>query len=128
MTTPRNVSKTESNTRAFSGASASILGGGTSRMIASRISGTPFPTLALACARPRVFHAHRLGLDGDSAFSFQFHPVHDLLAHFALRDRARGLEQAIRQRRLSVVDMRDDAEVTDVHGKTFRRCGKRRWD
>jgi hypothetical protein len=28
----------------------------------------------------------------------------------------RGLEQSIRERRLSVVDVRDDAEVSDVVG------------
>ncbi len=55
--------------------------------------------------------SHRLGLDRDPALAFELHRIEHLLAHVALGDRARQLEDAIRERRLPVVDVRDDREV-----------------
>ena len=62
-----------------------------------------------------------LGLDRDSALALEIHRVEVLLAHVAGVDRAGDLEDAIGQRRLAVVDMRDDREVADaadVHDRT----------
>jgi len=64
--------------------------------------------------RRRVVHPHGLGLDGDAALALQVHGVEHLAAHVALRHRAGALEDAVRQRRLAVVDVGDDAEVADV--------------
>ena len=75
--------------------------------------------VGLAVAR-RVEHAHRLRLDRDAALALQVHRVQQLRAHLARGDRVRQLEDAIGQRRLAVVDVRDDREVADVrlvHGR-----------
>ena len=59
----------------------------------------------------RKRHRNRMGLDRDSAFAFEVHRIEDLLAHLAFLHRAGLLEQPVRQRRLAVVDVRDDAEI-----------------
>ena len=66
-------------------------------------------------------HPDRLGLDRDPALALEVHRVEHLLAHLALGDRVRQLEDAVGERRLAVVDVRDDREVADaalVHGVT----------
>src|SRR5262249_14735217 len=57
-----------------------------------------------------------LRLDGDAAFALDFHGIEHLFlaCHFAIRKPARHLDQAVRQRRLAVVDMSDDGEVADI--------------
>ena len=58
-------------------------------------------------------------LDGDAALALQVHGVEHLLHHFALRQRAGDLQQAVGQRRLAVVDVRNDREIADkfaIHG------------
>ena len=52
-----------------------------------------------------------LGLDGDAALALDVHLVEELVAGLALGERARDLEDAIGERRLSVVDVRDDREI-----------------
>ena len=67
--------------------------------------------------RPRrVIQAHGMGLDGDAALALQIHRVEHLLHHFALRERAGHFEQAVGQRRLAVIDVRDDREIPDEAG------------
>ena len=58
--------------------------------------------------------AHRLRLDRDPALALEVHRVEHLRAHLALRDGVRQLEDAVGERRLAVVDVRDDREVADV--------------
>ena len=58
--------------------------------------------------------ADGLGLDRDAALPLELHRVEDLLAHLARRDGLGQLEDAVRERRLAVVDVRDDREVADV--------------
>ena len=58
-------------------------------------------------------HAHRLGLDGDAAFPLDVHPVEILGAGITFGQYPRDLQHAIGQGRLAVVDVRNDAEVTD---------------
>ena len=60
-----------------------------------------------------VIEAHGVGLDGDAALALQVHGIQNLLHHFALRERARNLQQPVCQRRLAVVDVRNDREITD---------------
>ncbi len=55
-----------------------------------------------------------LGLDRDAPLAFEVHRVEILRAHVAGVDRAGDLEDAIGQRRLAVVDVRDDREVADA--------------
>ena len=63
--------------------------------------------------------ADGLRLDRDPAFPLQIHRVEQLLAHLAAGHGVRQLEDAIGERRLAMVDVRDDREVADfalVHG------------
>ncbi len=55
-----------------------------------------------------------LRLDGDAPLPFDVHGVEVLLAHQAGVDGAGHLEDAVRQRRLAVVDVADDGEVADA--------------
>ncbi len=55
-----------------------------------------------------------LGLDGDAPLALEVHLVEELLAPLALAERPGGVEQAIGQGALAVVDVRDDAEVADA--------------
>ena len=64
-------------------------------------------------------HADGLRLDRDPALALEVHRVEQLLAHLAAGDGVGDLEDAVGERRLAVVDVRDDREVADlalVHG------------
>ncbi len=63
-----------------------------------------------------VVQANALGLDGDAALALEVHRVEHLRLHFALAERAGKLQQAVGKRGLTVVDVRDDAEIADVLG------------
>src|SRR5437763_461629 len=52
--------------------------------------------------------------DGDAALALEVHRVEDLGAEVPLADRPGLEQQLVRQRRLAVVDVRDDAEIADV--------------
>src|SRR6476660_4918079 len=52
-----------------------------------------------------------LGFDGDAALALEIHGVEHLLVHFALRKRAGHLQQPVRERRLAMIDVRDDAKI-----------------
>jgi hypothetical protein len=56
---------------------------------------------------------HVLRFDRDAALALQIHRVEELGAHVARVDRAGHLEQPVGQRRLAVVDVRNDAEAAD---------------
>ena len=59
---------------------------------------------------------HVLGLDRDAALALDVHRVEVLLAHVPGVDRVGELEDAVRERRLAVVDVADDGEVADALG------------
>ena len=63
-----------------------------------------------------VHHSDGLRLDGDAALALDVHRVEDLLHHVALLHGVGELEDAVGQRRLPVVDVRDDREVAYVGG------------
>src|SRR5262249_21428670 len=69
--------------------------------------------VVLAVARA-VIEPHGLRLDGDAALALDVHGIEDLLHHLALGETAGRLDQPVGQRRLAVVDMRDDGEVADI--------------
>jgi hypothetical protein len=60
-----------------------------------------------------VIETHGVGLDGDAPLALQVHRIQDLFHHFALRERPGNLQQAVRQGRLAVVDVRNDREIAD---------------
>ena len=64
---------------------------------------------------------HILCLNGDAALPLDIHAVQILVTHFALVDDTGDLQHAIGQRGLTVVDVGNDAEVTDPGGISKRR-------
>ena len=71
-----------------------------------------------------IGHAHCAGLDRDPLFALQIHAIQQLLLHLALGHGTGRLQQAIRQCRFAVVDMRDDAEISDkAQGIRLIRAG-----
>ena len=52
--------------------------------------------------------------DGDAALALEVHRVEHLGLHLAGLERAGLLEKAIGQRRLAVVDVRDDREIANA--------------
>ena len=71
--------------------------------------------------RRRINQAHGLRLDGDAALALDIHAVEHLRVHFALGQAAAMLDQAVGERRFSMIDMGDDGEVADAgkvcHGR-----------
>ena len=61
-----------------------------------------------------VTHRHRVCLDRDAALAFQIHGIEELILLFTLVNGPRALEQSIGKGGLTVVDVRDDAEVARV--------------
>ena len=61
-----------------------------------------------------VVEPHRARLDGDPLLALEVHRVEHLRLHEPLVDRVRHLQQPIGERRLPMVDVRDDAEVTNA--------------
>src|SRR5207245_9290234 len=60
-----------------------------------------------------VVEADAFRFDGDAALALEVHGVEDLFVHFALRKSAGHFEQTVGERGFAVVDMSDDAEVSD---------------
>jgi len=50
----------------------------------------------------------RLSLDRDASLTFEFHRVEHLITHVARGHGPRSLEESVGQRRLAMVDVRDD--------------------
>jgi len=69
--------------------------------------------IVLAVARP-VVEPHGLRLDGDAALALDVHGIEQLLDHVALGNRAGQLDQAVRQGRFAVIDMRDNREIANI--------------
>ena len=61
-----------------------------------------------------VKHRHRVGLDGDAALPLQVHRIEQLVLHVARRDGAGPVQQPVRKRRLPMVNMGDDAEISNM--------------
>ena len=61
-----------------------------------------------------VVHANGLAFDGDAAFTLDVHAVKQLGLHVAMSHGAGHLQDAIGERGLTMVDMGDDAEVSDM--------------
>ena len=58
-----------------------------------------------------VLEADGAGLDRDPLLALEVHGVQDLAHHLPALDRVGQLEQAVRERGLPVIDVRDDREV-----------------
>ena len=64
-------------------------------------------------------------LIGDAALALDVHTIEVLVAHLARFDNSGQLEHAIRERRLPMIDMGDDAEVTDLPLRGMGRANLR---
>ncbi len=62
----------------------------------------------------QIFHLYGFAFDGNSAFTFQIHVVQYLFFGFAFGDGFGYLKQPVCQRALSVVNMGNDAKVSNV--------------
>ena len=62
----------------------------------------------------RVLHPDCARLDRDPLLALEVHGVEDLAGHLSRVDGVGLLEQAVRQRRLAVIDMSDDREVAQA--------------
>jgi len=75
-----------------------------------------------------VTHRDWVRLDRNPALAFQIHRIEQLILLVAVVDRTGALEQAIRQRGLAMIDVRDDAEIAgqlDRHGGQTMRARRR---
>jgi hypothetical protein len=59
----------------------------------------------------RVLETNSARLDRDALLALEVHRIEDLARHLPALDRVGQLEQPIGERRLAVVDVRDDREV-----------------
>src|SRR5438105_2597065 len=97
-------------------------------MISARsgAAGYPFGAGTLAILSPLV---ERRGLcrDGDATLAPELHAVEHLLGHLAPGEPAAQRDEAIAERRLGMVDVRDDGKVADMGGRhQSRLCGIRK--
>jgi len=58
-------------------------------------------------------------LDRDAALALEVHRVEQLLFHLTHGDRTRYFEETIRERGFPVVDVRDDAKISNVCSDAF---------
>src|SRR5713226_435560 len=65
--------------------------------------------------------ANAFCFDGDAALALEVHGVEELFVHFALRQRAGQFEETVGKRGLAMVDVRDDAEVSNELRVHFSR-------
>jgi hypothetical protein len=80
--------------------------------------------LVLAAVLRGVGHPHGIELDRDPTLALEVQGVQDLGLHLSLLEHPRLFDQTVGQGGLSVVDVRDDAEVADVielHGSGGRK-------
>ena len=69
-------------------------------------------------------HAHGLRLNGDAALTLNVHAVQVLRLHIARGNHAGGLQHAVREGGLTVVNVGDNAEVANNRGVGRRRNGR----
>src|SRR3972149_5269597 len=104
--------------RPLGGAVGSPLGGGTRATMASRISGTPVPSLAEAsrtssCGRTAMISHFSLS-QGRACRAGDATRVEHLARHLSRLDRVRQLQEAVGQGGLAVIDVGDDREVAQA--------------
>ena len=71
----------------------------------------------------RIRHGHRMGLDRDAALLLQIHRVEVLRGHIAHRHRVGVLQKPVGQRRLAVVNVGNNAKITDEKMRHVRGGG-----
>ena len=61
-----------------------------------------------------IIKTHGTGLDGDTSFLFKLHIVEKLFFHVALGNGIGIFENSVRKGGLTVVDMSDNGEISDM--------------
>ena len=61
-----------------------------------------------------IVQRYRLRLNSNTPLTLDIHGVEHLLLQLTFRQTATGLNQTIRERRFTVVDMRDDGEIANM--------------
>ena len=61
-----------------------------------------------------VVQPYGFGFDGDATLALEIHSIEHLRGHLALAERPRKLEQSVGERGLTVIDVGDDGEVSNV--------------
>ena len=61
-----------------------------------------------------IQHGDRVRFDGNPPLLFEVHRIEQLIFHLARGDRARPVQQSVRKCGLPVIDMGDDAEISNV--------------
>ena len=77
-----------------------------------------------------VLHGDRVRLDRNPSLTLQIHGVEQLILLVAVGDGVGHLQQSVGKGGLSVVDVGDDAEVSDMrygHGKLVNIVHRRKW-
>ena len=62
----------------------------------------------------RIAQRHALRLDGDAALPLQIHRIEHLLGHFPFAQTAADLNEAVGERGLAVIDVRDDRKIANM--------------
>ena len=62
----------------------------------------------------RVLHLDGMALDSDATLALKIHVVKHLVDEFLVVERVSQFQKAVGQGRFAVVDMRDDAKISDV--------------
>lgn len=66
-----------------------------------------------------IFHLDSMALYGDASFPFQIHVVKNLILKFPLRNGPGLFKKAVSQGTLTVVDMGNYAEISDIMHETL---------
>ena len=84
--------------------------------------------------RGTVIERNRVALDGNAPFTLDIHRVEHLFMKVTLRNTSTGLNESVGESRLAMINMGDDAEVSNVfHSRIFNRkqpaspTGQCRW-
>ncbi len=78
--------------------------------MAGRIDEVEKVFLAVICM---VNQADSLRFDGNAPLTLDVHVVKDLVLHLTFCEHAGGLDHAVRERGFAVINVCDDAEITD---------------
>jgi hypothetical protein len=62
----------------------------------------------------RIRQAYGLAFDGDPALALDIHVIENLILKIPVGDHLGGLDHAVRQGRLSVIDMGDNTEIANI--------------
>jgi len=79
--------------------------------VARRIDEVELVVTAVTCG---VGEPNCLGLNGDAPLAFDIHPIEVLGAHLSFRDHPGDLQHPVGKSRLAMIDVGDDAEVSDL--------------